>query len=232
MTTHRIETEGLHCLCCRNHTATATVYILYPMDLPQDWMEKAALRYGISIIAVTGMDWNNDLTPWKAAGVPHGTPDFEGDAGAFIERFSSVTASVEAVLSIPRSTRRILAGVSLSGLFALWQWPQSELFHDIISLSGSFWYEGFMEWFASSDFSSRKGHRACFLLGDRESASRVKAFDSVGINTAAIVAGLQAQGVETQYDIVPGNHYDNPLQRLDRALASITTPIRAYDFAS
>lgn len=36
-----------------------------------------------------------------------------------------------------------MAGVSLSGLFALWQWLMNDTFRNIISLSGSFWYAGF-----------------------------------------------------------------------------------------
>ncbi|MDE6638872.1 MAG: hypothetical protein K2K32_11640 [Muribaculaceae bacterium] len=37
----------------------------------------------------------------------------------------------------------------MSGLFALWQWMVCDTFRNIASLSGSFWYEGFMEWMKS-----------------------------------------------------------------------------------
>lgn len=43
-------------------------YLLYPFDRLEEWIERAAPEFGVSIAVVTGMDWDNDLTPWPAKG--------------------------------------------------------------------------------------------------------------------------------------------------------------------
>lgn len=191
------------------------------MEFLANWIEEAALRYDTTIVVITGMDWQNDLTPWPAKGVPSGTPDFEGNAPAFLKTLIDAASAIESRLNIPAGVARSLVGLSLSGLFTLWQWPQTDFFLNIASLSGSFWYEGFTEWFATQNLSAKTGF-AYFLLGDKEPYSNVKAFNSVGINTRAIVTQLKAEGVSVQYDTVPGNHFQFPLDRLNRAMRALS----------
>lgn len=61
-----------------NKSADRICYVLYPLDSLEEWIEEAAQKFGVSIAVITGMDWNNDLTPWPATGVPPGSPDFKG----------------------------------------------------------------------------------------------------------------------------------------------------------
>lgn len=116
-----------------------------------------------------------------------------------------------------------LAGVSLSGLFTLWQWMLGDTFRNIISLSGSYWYDGFVDWIKSRPVPSKTG-RAYFLLGNQEAHSRVKAFQCVQAATTAIVIRLHAHGIDDTLDIVPGDHYQYPIPRLDRAFAWMFPP--------
>lgn len=214
------EFEGLKCLCAPNLGSQKIAYILYPMDILAPWVQPAAERFGTSIVVVTDMNWQNELTPWPAEGVPRGTPNFKGEAPEFLSKLESLTSAVEANLAIGPVSERSLVGVSLSGLFTLWAWPQTNYFLNIASMSGSFWYDGFMAWFEKQKLSGKSGF-AYFLLGREEPHSRVKAFDSVGENTERIVALLMAQGVNTRFDWVPGNHYQDPIPRLDRAMEAL-----------
>lgn len=194
-------------------------YILYPMDMLDTWIEAASQKYRTSIAVITGMDWDDDLTPWPAIGVPKGCPDFKGLAGEFLPRLAKLVKDAENRLGLSDAAlERTLVGVSLSGLFTLWQWAQCDLFKNIASLSGSFWYDGFIGWFDRQDYSKKSGE-AFFLLGEKEPASKVKAFDTVGINTGKIVERLKADGVKTAFEMVPGNHYQQPIERLNRAMA-------------
>lgn len=213
--------DGLNCLCAPATSSKRITYVLYPMDSLGDWIAPAAENYGITIVVVTGMAWDDDLTPWPAQGVPRGCPDFGGHASQFLSRLESLTKEVELRLNFT-PTSRALIGVSLSGLFALWQWSESRLFRDIATLSGSYWYEGFLSWFSAQSYSARKGGFAYMLLGDKESHSRVKAFDSVGENTAEIVERLKEQGVDVEFESVPGNHYQFPVERLNRAFDALS----------
>ena len=108
----------------------------------------------------------------------------------------------------------------MSGLFALWQWMLCDTFANIASLSGSFWYEGFLDWMKNRPIPEKTG-KGYFLLGDQEPKSRVKAFQSVGTDTQEIVAILRKAGIATEFQSVPGNHYSDPIPRLEKAFSAL-----------
>lgn len=217
----KFDIAGLHCLCGVSQPGNRIAYILYPMDMLDGWIDTAARRYGVTIVALTGFDWDNCMSPWPAKGVPRGCPDFGGHADEFLKLLTAtVLPAVEGRLGFGATPVRTLVGVSMSGLFTLWQWMLCDAFVNIASLSGSFWYSGFLDWIKGMAIPRRTG-KAFFLLGDKESASRVKAFDSVGVNTRAIVSLLHGTGIDTSFTSVPGNHYADPLPRLDRAFSAI-----------
>lgn len=202
-------------------------YVLYPLDDLSEWIEEAAERFDVTIATVTGMDWSDDLTPWPAPGEPPGCPPFRGRAPEFLDTLTSkVLPEVERRLGISSHAERTLCGVSLSGLFTLWQWMLDDTFHNIISLSGSFWYAGFASWITSQP-APRKSGRAYFLLGNREAYTKVKAFQPVQTDTERIVAYLKSAGIGTTFELVPGDHYQYPEQRLMRSFThmfSASTP--------
>lgn len=166
---------------------------------------------------MTGMDWDNDLTPWPASGVPEGDPDFKGLAQNFFDELTQkIIPVLEASMNLRTDVERSLVGISLSGLFTLWQWPQSEFFHNIAMLSGSFWYEDFVEWILQQSFFGESG-KCYMLIGEEEPRQRNAVFARVGDCTEQIAAYLRRQNVELTYEIVPGNHLQYPIERLNRA---------------
>jgi len=198
-------------------SADRVCYLLSPFDGLEDWIETAAHKFGVSIAVITGMDWDNDLTPWPAKGEPPGSPDFKGEAAEFLSKLASkVVPEIEKRLEISEDAERTLAGVSLSGLFTLWQWMVNETFHNIISLSGSFWYEGFVEWIETQRVPENKG-KAYFLLGDMEAKTKVRAFQPVEKDTEEIVDYLHGKGIDIHFELVPGNHYQYAEWRINRA---------------
>lgn len=202
-----------------NKSADRICYVLYPLDSLGEWIEEAAQNFGVSIAVITGMDWNDDLTPWPAKGEPQGSPDFKGNAPKFLSVLvSDVLPEVERRMKIPAGAERTLAGVSLSGLFTLWQWMLDDTFRNIISLSGSFWYEGFVKWVEARPIPRKTG-KAYFLLGNQEAKTKVKAFQPVQTDTEAIVSYLKSHGIDDRFELVPGNHYQYGEQRLNRALS-------------
>ncbi|MCM1293367.1 MAG: alpha/beta hydrolase-fold protein [Bacteroides sp.] len=218
----KIRIENLECKCAAFNGTDRIAYVLYPMNILDGWITQAATRHQTNIVVITGMDWQNVFSPWGAKGVPRGTPDFKGESGQFLSLLRErVVPRVEHTLSIDRSkAERTLFGVSMSGLFALWQWMVCDEFVNIASLSGSFWYEGFIEWFERQPLP-RKSGKAFFLLGEKESRSPVKAFNTVEANTKRIVDRLQNGGIDTTYIRVAGNHYAFPVERLEEAFSSI-----------
>ena len=59
---------------------------------------------------------------------------------------------------------RTLLGVSLSGLFAVWAAFNTDAFANIISISGSLWYNGFVEWMKEQTPSPQL-KKVCLPLG-------------------------------------------------------------------
>lgn len=213
--------DGLKCVCSKAPQSGKIAYLLYPMSLQDSWVEHAATHFNTNVVVITDMDWQNVFSPWPAKGVPAGSPDFKGEAQEFLAKLQdSIIPQVERELEIPSDVERTLVGVSMSGLFALWQWLVCDTFTNIISLSGSFWYEGFVEWVTSRDISAKKGE-TYFLLGIDESKSKVKTFATVGKATDDIISYLKAHGISTLFESVPGNHYSNPIPRLNKAMAAI-----------
>lgn len=214
-----IEIEKLSCLCSSQVSKDRIAYILYPMDMLAGWIEPAARKYGVTIVVVTGMDWQNVFSPWPAPGVPKGDPDFKGESPEFLKLLQEkVIPQVERELGISPNEERSLLGVSMSGLFAMWQWMVCDTFRNIASLSGSFWYEGFLEWMKSLTIPAKSG-MGYFLLGDQEAKSKV--FASVGKNTQDIIALLRSAGIDVEFQSIPGNHYSDPIPRLDRAFTAL-----------
>lgn len=221
-----IKIEGLTCLCSTPVNNGRIAYILYPMDILANWIEQAAESYGTTIVVVTGMDWEAAFSPWPAPGVPKGDPDFKGESPKFLELLrNKVIPEVEINLQIAADVERTLFGVSMSGLFALWQWMKCDTFKNIASLSGSFWYEGFIDWMKVIDIPHRSG-MGFFLLGDHESKSNVKSFNSVGVNTESIINLLKEAGISVEFQSVPGNHFANPIPRLDMAFEALYSSSR------
>lgn len=191
------------------------------MDMLADWIEPAVEKYGVTIVVITGMDWQNVFSPWPAPGVPKGTPDFKGESPEFLKLLQEkVIPQIEKTIGVSEGVERTLVGVSMSGLFALWQWMICDTFHNIASLSGSFWYEGFTGWIKNMTIPTKSG-KGYFLLGDQESKSKVKAFSTVGTDTQEILTLLEEAGIDVMYQSVPGNHYSDPIPRLDKAFTAL-----------
>lgn len=220
-----IKIEGLRCTCVANDASARVVYMIYPQveGFTEDWLEGQAKQNGCSIVIVyVPLDkWNDYLTPWPEPGETPRAQPFAGEGAEFLKMLQTeIIPQAEKVLEIEAVTERNLIGVSLGGLFTLWQWMQCDTFHSIACLSGSFWYMGFMDWFSKLIIPQKQGN-ACFLLGTEEPKANIKAYRSVGVNTEAVVAALTKAGIPTTFDWVPGNHFADPLPRAEKGLQAI-----------
>ena len=197
------------------------MYVLVPMMMAGNWFALQSSHYGVNIAVISGMDWDNDLTPWPAPGQPPGDPAFKGLAPQLLHTFlHSVVPSVEKKLGVTMPGR-ILCGISLSGLFAVWARTQTDVFTNIISISGSFWYQNFATWFATAPMPEIEGGKVYLSLGNKEPLSHVKAFQSVGTATQEVLATFERHGIVTDFRWEPGTHYAAPEPRLLHAFTYI-----------
>lgn len=198
-------------------------YILLPEGLKEDgleWIEKAAEEFGCNIIVFSGIDWNNDLTPWPAKGIFKKEKDFGGKASFFLKDLKEdFLVNIESSIGVSKPERS-LVGISLSGLFAIWASTQTDKFPLIASVSGSLWYDDFVERFSSMDVNPVI--RKIFIsLGDKEKNSKEPRMAAVESATEEVVTTLKSKGVQVEFVLDNGTHFSPIIPRLQAALISL-----------
>lgn len=216
--------KGFKCEYFPYAGAETVTYMIYPIlaPIPDEWLKKASETNKVSIVMVyvAADGWNDDLTPWYEPGEEKGCPPFGGKAESTLKILQEeIIPESEALLGF-KPKKKDLIGVSLSGLFTLWQWILCDTFDSIACLSGSFWFVGFLDWFDKQPVPTKAG-KAFFLLGKEEPKSNVKAFQPVGENTLAIVKRLKDSGIDTDFTWVDGNHFTDPLGRAALAFKNL-----------
>ena len=194
-------------------------YIILPECLKEserEWLDRMAEGHSASMVVISGLDWERELTPWKAPGLKAG--EFAGRAQSFLDILKGdIMVNVESSLRISRP-KRFIAGVSLSGLFALWASCRTHLFEGVASVSGSFWYDKFTEWFIAQEYSSSRYY---FSLGEKEKDGKNLRLAAVEEETAKIMSTLQANEKEVIFEYNEGNHFGPLIERIEKAIINI-----------
>ncbi len=184
-----------------------------------------------ALVMLTAGDWNQDLSPWKTERVFSKGEDFEGGADAYLTKlcqtiipdietkiFSLSENNMENTAVLPK--RRMIGGYSMGGLFAVYAGYRTDLFTDVISVSGSLWFDGFAEFIKNSMPSSRWKH--CYLsLGNKEKLTKNKRMAKVEENTLLIKQYLEQAGITAVYESNPGNHFYQSEERMIRGIRNI-----------
>ena len=195
-------------------------YMILPEGIREDLnlgLKDLSEKYSVSIVVIDNVNWNDDLTPWPAEGVFKKAKPFGGQAAVFLDKLTcEIIPEEEERMGIENAERTIL-GVSLSGLFAIWAGFNTNTFTNIISISGSLWYDGFVEWMEKQMPSSRL-KKVCMLLGEREKNAKDKRMATVEERTLAVANILKSNTpAAVTFELVEGTHFSPILPRLDRA---------------
>jgi predicted alpha/beta superfamily hydrolase len=186
---------------------------------PQEGDAVWALLAGddLALACITAADWNGDLSPWPAPRAFAKGEDFTGGAGRYIKLLAeAIVPEIEARL-ILHPARRYLAGYSLAGLFALYALTKTTLFDGVGSISGSLWYEGFMDYIKAG--MPQQQHRKVYLsLGDREAAAKNPRMAQVLDCTHRAEAILRKNGFAAVFELNPGNHYADVPARVAKGI--------------
>ena len=182
-----------------------------------DGLKGLSEKHGISIVVIEAVDWNDDLTPWPAAGVFKKAKPFGGRAASFLNKLTDeIIPKTEKDLGI-KNAERTLLGVSLSGLFAVWAAFNTDAFTNIISISGSLWYDNFVEWMKDQTTLPQL-KKVCMLLGEKEKNSKEKRMATVEERSLAVADMLKAKSqVAVSFELVEGTHFSPIMPRLERA---------------
>ena len=165
-----------------------------------------------TLVAVSNLDWNHDMAPWNSPPAFKNAKPCTGGADDYLRLLTEqIIPMAESNLSCAPKWRGI-AGYSLAGLFALYSIYQTDLFSHVASMSGSLWFPGIKEYVAAHE-PKRRPDCVYISLGDRESRTRNPVLKTVGQNTQEIQEFYQAKGIDTVFQLNPGNHYDHAAER-------------------
>ena len=178
---------------------------------------EAVAAEGAAIAAITGVDWNGELSPWPAPKAFARGEDFSGGAPTYLQEFvERILPAVEAHLP-EAPTVRAIAGYSLAGLFALYAAWHSECFNRVASMSGSLWYDGFVEHLNSTEPIG--GLEKCYLsLGEREAKGRNPRMNTVEACTRVAAARMEALEIPVKLVMQPGGHFQDVEERVEMGL--------------
>ncbi|MCZ9311752.1 MAG: alpha/beta hydrolase-fold protein [Methanocorpusculum sp.] len=148
-----------------------------------------------SLVAISGLAWDCDMAPWDIPPIsPKDTP-CTGGADKYLQLLTDKI--IPQVENLVRSISwRGIAGYSLAGLFAVYSLYQTDIFSRVASMSGSFWFPGFMEYVTSHEMKKKPEH-IYLSLGDKECRTKNPYLKTVQQNTEKLQNLYVSYNVDT-----------------------------------
>lgn len=165
-----------------------------------------------TLVAISDLEWNHDMVPWDGPSAFKNAEPYTGGADDYLRLLTEeiIPTAEKGIAGVP--CWRGIAGYSLAGLFALYAIYQTDLFSRVGSISGSLWFPGMKEYIFSHEPTCWPGCMY-FSLGDKESKTRNQVLRNVRQNTDEIHAFYRGKGIDTTFQLNPGNHYNQAVER-------------------
>ena len=169
------------------------------------------------LVSVTGLRWDEELSPWQHGPVVSQSDHFTGEAEQYARFLTEkIIPSAEEIL--PKPCFRVIAGYSMGGLFALYAPYITEAFSKAVSASGSVWYPGFVEYVKAHDFLQAPD--AIYLsLGDKESRTKNQYLSRTENCMNELHSIYQSKGIDSVFELNQGNHFRDVPYRLAKGIA-------------
>ncbi len=171
------ETGGRLCRIIINGTDLPTVYWGEMPDCRERAEKVLALCSEVrcNYVIYEVRDWNSEFSPWEF--VLNRKMSFSGSARRTLEWLTDgCVPFCERKYGL--AGERILCGYSLSGLFSLWAFYESQAFAGVISCSASLWFGGWISY--AEGHTAPSGSSVYLSLGDREEKARDRIMATVG----------------------------------------------------
>ncbi len=161
---------------------------------------------GVRLVMIYPYDWNYCMTPWKYHDKNMGKT---GGGEEFLSWFISEIYD-------EKYQRQYIGGYSLGGLFALFAACEKELFDGVMSVSGSLWYPGALEYFNEKSIGKRIG-KIYMSIGDKESLTKNAEREKVGFNTEKL-AEVFGRTKEVFFEYNRGGHFTDINGRIAKSI--------------
>lgn len=173
------------------------------------------------LVSISNLDWNNDMSPWFAPKINKNGEEFLGKADNYLTFL--INKIIPVIKKYIKDDLNIsikyygIAGYSLAGLFAIYSGYKTDMFSRIASASGSFWFPGFIEFVEENSISSNI-NKIYLSLGDKESKVRNQVLAKVEDNTIELKRMYKEKGINTIYEVNPGNHFTDGSMRMAKGI--------------
>ena len=174
------------------------------------WKEcKKIMTKDFILVAISNLNWNDEMTPWKCSPIYKGDSECKGEADNYLTDLENIILlKVEDYIKNELEKEIefwTIAGYSLGGLFAMYAGYKTDVFKRIVSASGSMWYPKLVEFVMNNKLNGNVD-KVYFSLGDKEANTKNEILKTVQKNTEAIYNKLKNE-VETIFELNNGNHF-------------------------
>lgn len=181
-------------------------------------------KFGIScepflLVGMTPGDWNRDFTPWEAPALSEKQPSFGGGADTYLALLTEQwMPEIERKYPV-RKGEDVLLGYSLGGLVSLYALYRTSVFRQIASLSGSLWFDGWID-YMKAHRPRRDDARVYLSLGSAEGKTKNPRMKAVSACTEEAKQLLEQQlpRGKVLLEWNHGGHFSGIPQRYVRAL--------------
>lgn len=196
-------------------------------DELQEIMDAMEQHYGeeceaFILVSVQCTNWNDHYTPWPAPALKKNDKPFGGKAKHYLEFLVEI---VKPYIDANYRTKKkpedtALIGYSLGGLTALYLLYTCGAFGKIGSLSGSLWFDGWVE-FIDCNMPANTDAKVYLSLGTGEEHSRNQRMASVGECTRR-TADILKQQLNSSDNLIfqwnNGGHFTDINKRYEKAI--------------
>ena len=173
------------------------------------------------LVTISNIDWNKEMSPWYMDKLFKGENEYIGGADEYIETLTTrivpeVCNSIKELLHIDIKSY-IIAGYSLSGLFAIYSLYKTNIFTSAISCSGSLWYPNFIEYIENNELKVIP-NKIYFSLGNKESKTKNELMAKVEEKTKYVEKYYNNKNIKTIYEENEGNHFQDVVYRIAKGI--------------
>ena len=160
------------------------------------------------------------MSPWECPPLNKNVSPCTGGADKYLTKLTdSIIPAIKKELGA-EPEYMVIAGYSLAGLFAIYSLYKTDFFSRAVSASGSMWFPDFIEYTRKNEFC-RKPDKVYFSLGDKEAHTRNALLGTVEDRTNEIYGHYKDKGIDTVFEMNPGNHFRDADIRLAKGIARI-----------
>ena len=164
------------------------------------------------LVGLTSKNRLDDYTPWKAAALRDGAPDFGGQANAYHEHlFGGLLDKLHSLYRLDE-TRLAYGGYSLGGLVAVYSLFSFDKVSCVFSICGSFWYPDFVTYCKDENVKNLD----CLLYlqnGQTEGAHHINRLAQAPAYAEQIHTDLQKRYPKGQFVFDPYGHHEQVAER-------------------